>query len=166
MASYIYTWITVAFLAALAELMAPGGPGGKLTGHLRFVAGLCVLLALLPAVREGVAKLQDLADNAYDLSVSEDAEKDYQQQFQASLTDMTADACESWVMTALETYFSISKDKCRVSVSVILDHNDTPSLSSVEICLLEEAILKNPHSIEKYITGQLSVPCTVRVELT
>ena len=166
MNEYIYAWITVALLAVLAELLLPGGRNGKLAGHVRFLAGLCILAALVPTVKEGINRLSDLADGDQVLTFpSIEAGQDYDAYFSDHLSDMTKEKCEAWVYEALQKHFSLPRDQCLVLVTVEADDKGLPLVASVEICLYGTAILVNSHSIETFISTQLSTPCTVSVDL-
>ncbi len=166
MNEYIYAWITVALLAVLAELLLPGGKSGKMAGHMRFLAGLCILAALVPTVKEGIARLNDLADGDHAMTFpSVEAGRDYDAYFSDHLSDMTKEECEAWVYEALQKHFSLPRDKCFAVVTVETDDKGIPLVASVEICLYGTAMLANPHSIESYISTQLSAPCIVSVDL-
>lgn len=165
MSEYIYAWISVAVLAALAELMLPGGKSGKTAGHMRFLAGLCILAALIPTVVEGVERLQALSEeDLLGILSSEDIKADYEARFDEQLSTMTREQCETWVYAALEERFSVSREQCYVEAVVDVTDEGVPRILSVAVCLYGTAGLKDPHSIERYLSSQLSVPCTVAVD--
>lgn len=166
MSQYIYAWISVAVLATLSELMVPGGQQGKTTGHLRFVAGLCVLIALLPTVKEGVSRLYELSDGAYDITFpeGENVAEGYDAFFSDKMADITRDQYEAWIYDALAQEFSLSEDQA-LTVIHMNEAEGLPVLASVEICLIGTGILKNPHQIKTYMEAHLSVPCTVSADL-
>lgn len=165
MSQYIYAWIAVAVLAALSELLIPGGKSGKLAGHIRFLTGLCLVVAFLPAAQKGVSLFQDIKDMDLSSLTASDQAASYQTDFQNSLQQMTQEACESWVYSTLEETFSVKREDCTVVAAVASDGQEIPEITSVSIMLRGQAIKENPHSIEAYIEGKLSVPCTVSVEL-
>jgi len=58
---YLLSLLTASLAAAIAELLAPKGEGGRITAHIRMVAGLFLLVALLNPLREGIRLLRDAA---------------------------------------------------------------------------------------------------------
>ena len=165
MSQYVYAWITVAVLATLSELMISGGQQGKTAGHLRFVAGLCVLVAMLPAVKAGIYRLYEIADGAYEIQLpgGEDGENDYNGYFSENILSITREQYEVWIYDALEREFALSDGRV-VAVVHMQETGGVPALAAVDICLMGTGILKNPHEIEAYVERQLSVPCTVSVD--
>ena len=113
MRQYIYAWITVAVLATLSEMMIPGGRQGKTAGHFRFVAGLCVLIAMLPTVKEGLSRVYSVADGSYELMLPSD--EAYDQNYEAFFSDhmeaITREQYEAWVYDALLREFSLPEDE-------------------------------------------------------
>lgn len=168
MGQYIYAWIIVAVLAALSELISPSGGQGKMTGHMRFIAGLCILAALLPTVKEGVLFLKDLGESGYESVMPElpsDGDHSYDAYFYDHLSGMTKEGAEAWVYDTLSERFSVDRQDCRVLVAVESGAEGVPVIASVNISLSGKGILANPHKIEAYVTEQLSVPCTVSADL-
>ncbi len=167
MSHYIYAWISVAVLATLAELMVPGGQQGKTVGHLRFVAGLCVLIALLPTLKEGVSRLYEITEGSYDITLpeGEDAAEVYDAYFSDNMAAITREQYEAWVYGALSQAFSLSRDQVWAVIHMRAEEG-LPELVSVEICLIGTGILKNPHQIKAYMEEHLSVPCTVSASLS
>lgn len=165
MAQYVYAWITVAVLSVLSELLLPGGKGGKMAGHMRFLAGLCVLIALLPVVKDGLAHLRDLAEGDYEIVLPEGEKGDYEACFRESLADLTKEQYEVWVYDTLQREFAIDKENCVAEVTVAHHGDGVPSITAVFISLSGKAILKDPRQIESRIGTALSVPCMVSVDL-
>ncbi len=165
MAQYVYAWITVAVLAVLSELLLPGGKSGKMAGHMRFLAGLCVLIALLPVIKDGVIRLRDMAEGNYELALPEGEKGDYEACFRENLAHLTQEQYEAWVYDTLQREFSIGQENCIAEVSVEDHGNGVPVITAVSIRLSGKAILKDPRRIESRISTALSAPCTVSVDL-
>ena len=62
MKSYILTLLSASLAASVVELLAPNGEGGRLASHIRMIAGLFLLVALLTPLREGIRLLREAAD--------------------------------------------------------------------------------------------------------
>ena len=61
MNTYILSLLAASLAAAVVELITPKGEGGRLVSHVRMVAGLFLLVALLAPLREGITLLLDAA---------------------------------------------------------------------------------------------------------
>ena len=51
MSAYILPLLAASLAAALVELLAPKGDGGRIAAHVRMIAGLYLLVALLNPLR-------------------------------------------------------------------------------------------------------------------
>ncbi len=159
MGSYVYGLIAVGVAAAVAELLTVGNKG-----YVRLVAGLCILLACIQPLREGVSYLRDLAEGDLDLSLppaAEDAEN-YGDMFNGYLSDTGRREVESWVETALTDVFGISREHFSVEARMTV-REGVPCPEEIYISLQGKAILKNPHQIEDYISSRMTCPCHVFV---
>lgn len=166
MNDYLYAWITVAVLAAIAELLAPGGKSGKLTGYLRFLAGLCILLAFLPTIKEGVKLLTNMKDGDLDTWLSgSDMTEDYEACFNESLCGLTREQCEGWIYDTLRTEFSINREDCLAQVTVVESEDGIPSVTKVSIVLSGRAVAKDPFPIRNRMSSAFSAPCEVAVDV-
>ena len=166
MKEYLYAWIKVAVLAALAEMITPGGKNGKMAGHIRLVCGLCVLVAFAPALGESVSVIQQISHLTADMTQgSEQLNETYQNYFKDSLADMTEDSCQRCVLNILNQEFGIGADEAQVSVQIGFDENRVPYVKNTSILLSGKAVLKNPHAIETRISEGLAAPCAVSVSL-
>lgn len=161
---YLLSLLTASLAAAIAELLAPKGEGGRITAHIRMVAGLFLLVALLNPLREGIRLLRDtaLGDPAARLEdlIPSDLETDYTAVFGDSLTSISSREVEAWITTELESRFDIPPSGCRVWVSCSYEE-DTLTVTEARIALLGQYTLKDPHPIESYFTNQLNCPCFV-----
>lgn len=160
----LYGLIGAAVAATLVELIAPPGDGGRLSGQVRLVAGLCILIALIHPLREGIALLRTMAEG--DLSeILPDAEipaEEYDSLWSDSLTKMGEQEVTCWVSGVLEREFGITSDHCRVQV-ICDSGGETLCVQEVRIALWGTAIWKDPHAIERYVAERLSCPCMVSV---
>ena len=162
----LYGLIAAAVAATLVELIAPQGEGGRLGGHVRLVAGLCVLIALIQPLREGVTLLRAMAEG--DLSevlpdVKLPAEEEYDSVWSDTLAAMGEQEVTSWVEGMLEQEFGIHPDNRRVQVLCEATEDGALHVKEVYIALWGAAIWKDPHAMEAYISERLSAPCTVSV---
>ena len=59
----LFPLLLTALAAAVLEFLLPGGDGSdsRMQGPIRTVVGLCILVALISPVREGISLLQHLA---------------------------------------------------------------------------------------------------------
>lgn len=170
MKTYIYSLILVAVLAALVEMLLPDGQEGRMSGHIRLITGMCILLALLPPLRQGVLFLGDLADGSYELTLPDGAEAQgeagYESVFDGYLSDISRKQTEAWAYEVLSEVFGISKENVRVTVTASAGEGNVPVLENIHVVLSGKAILKNPHEIEAYIAARLGCPCDVSVGST
>ena len=160
----LYALIATAVAATLAELIAPQGEGGRMGGAVRLVAGLCILIALIQPLREGLALLRATAEG--DLSaLIPDVElsgEEYDSVWADTLASMGEREVASWVEGVLEQEFRITRGNYRVQV--ICEQDDaTLRVREVHIALWGAAVWKDPHAIEAYVSERLSCPCAVSV---
>ena len=166
MHAYILTILTASLGAAVVELLAPKGEGGRITGHVRMIAGLFLIVALLDPLREGILFLRSAADGDLTARLEEvlperDSE-DYGKVFDSTLAAVSRAEVEAFVISALGTVFGIPETDCRVE-AVCEAEDGTPVLCEVRIALGGDSVFKDPHPIESYVTAQLQCPCHVTV---
>ncbi len=168
MSGYVLSLCAAALVAAMAELLSPGGPGGQTTRHVRAVAGLFVLLAMLVPLRDGIRALSSLADGDISGDLSEMVPSvetvDYEDAFYTSLATYTADEVVLYIKTTLSSEFFVSPENATVSVIC-----DPPAAeTSLRICEIRIALsgtdsLRDPHPIEAYFEAALGAECFVTV---
>ncbi len=163
MKEYIYAWILVAVLSALAEWMLPGGVNSKMSGAFRFLVGLCLILAFLPVAHEGIDRIRSFGESDIYDGWEEGEPSAAEPYFHEYLTEITSDTCKKWVLETLVSRFGVSAAQCEVTVTVSVGANDVPEISEVYICLYGNEIFKNPHEIEAYVEEKLSASCLVSV---
>lgn len=165
---YILTILSASLVAAVIELLAPKGEGGRMASHVRLIAGLFLLVALLNPLREGILYLKSAAEG--DLTdrmaavLPDASDEDYQEVFLGVLTDTGAIETEAWVSSALETVFHIPPTACVVE-AILETEGGTLTLREVRIALSGDYALEDPHPIEAYMNTQLQCPCYVTVRL-
>ena len=166
MNAYILTLLSASLAAAVAELLAPKGEGGRLVSHVRMVAGLFLLVALLVPLREGITLLLDAAQGDMASRVEELIPEAYQPDYEAvfgdSLAAMGEEEVEAWVMATLESRFGVPADLCLVE-GVCAYEAEALAITEVRIALWGGSALTDPHPIEDYFTQQLGCPCSVTV---
>ena len=166
MNAYILTLLSASLAAAVAELLAPKGEGGRTASHIRMIAGLFLLVALLEPLGEGIRLLRntaegDPASRVEDL-IPDGVETDYGVVFGDSIAAMGEKGVSFWVTETLETRFGIPSEGCTVSV-ICAYGEETLTIKEVRICLTGRYVLEDPHPIEAYVTEQLTCPCYVTV---
>lgn len=159
MAPYIISWILVALLSAIAEFLTPVG---RLRGHIRYVAGLCILVALIPPLAQGLDAMTDLADRLPEEIPMTEA-IGYQAYFMEYLSDLTAEEYQNWLGDRLHEVYGISREDCGITVEM-REEGDLPMPASVHIGLRGKAVLTDPHALEGYVEKALGTSCTVYVE--
>lgn len=166
MSAYILPLLAASLAAALVELLAPKGDGGRIAAHVRMIAGLYLLVALLNPLREGLDLLRSAAEGdltaRLEGSVTAYTPEDYEAFFRASLSALGKDETQAQVTSALESVFGIPSDACAVE-AVCESDGETLILREVRIGLKGKYALKNPHPIEKYFADALGCPCYVTV---
>ncbi len=168
MAPYILTLLVASLAAAVVELLAPRGEGGRLAGHVRMIAGLFLLVALLDPLQKGIELLQSAADGELTEDIlsalPDDTPIDYESTFHAGLSAVGARETEAWVSSTLASSFSVpATDAIVAAVCETVDGGLI--ITEVRIALSGSSLLTNPHPIETYFEEQLGCPCYVTVSL-
>lgn len=167
MNAYIFTILAASVVAAIIELMTPKGEGGRLASHVRMIAGLFLLVALLGPLREGILFLKSAAEgNLTDrlVSITPDVSPDaYEDAFRDTLAGIGKEETEAWVVSALHAVFGIPSTDCTVEAVCEAEGYDL-ALREIRISLRGDCALKNPHPIEEYIASQLQCPCYVTIQ--
>ena len=165
MTTFVYGLMLVGVSATLAEWLTLGGEGSAMKGHLRLVIGLCVLVACIYPLGEGITYLKNLAlgDLQVNLPSQNQNHEDYQHMFDQYLSDTGGQEIKDWVEDTMSQVFGIDKDLCEVLVEMDTSQG-IPQVTEVYITLRGKAVFKNPHQIEAYIASHLSCVCHVLVE--
>lgn len=166
MKTYILTILVASLSVAIIELLAPKGEGGHISSHVRMIAGLFLVVALLNPLQEGILFLRsaaegNLADRLEDM-LPEASVENYEEVFLGTITDLGAEETEAWVISVLETVFHIPPAACTVEAVCEAEENSL-SLREVRIALSGAYIWEDPHPIETYVSKQLQCPCYVTV---
>lgn len=166
MTSYVLTLLAASLAAAVVELIAPKGEGGRLANHVRMIAGLFLLVTLLNPLREGLAILKAAAEGdlpqRLEAKIEAATPEDHEAAFGASLAAMGQAETESWVTETLKTRFSIPPTDCIVEALCDAE-NQTLTLRELRIGLKGRSALQNPHPIEAYFAEALQCPCYVTI---
>ena len=166
MKPYILSLLSASLAVAVVELLAPKGEGGRMASHIRMVAGLYLLVALLNPLKEGIRLLRSMADgdmvSRVESLIPSDVETDYNGVFRESLTTIGAGEVLTWVTETMESRFGIPPEGCTVWASCDYD-DDTLTVTEVRISLKGGYVLRDPHPIESYVSSQLGCPCYVTV---
>jgi len=169
--AYVLTVLSASIAAAMVEMLSPKGEGGRIAAHVRMIAGLFLMVALLKPLGAGIAFLKHTADG--DLSdlmhqieeaLPDGYGEDYAAVFDGTLADVSRAEVEAFVVSALGTVFGVSPQDC--AVEAVCDAEEgTVTLLEVRIALCGGSLLKDPHPIESYVASQLGCPCYVTVQL-
>ncbi len=166
MNAYILTLLSASLVAAIIELLTPKGEGGRIAAHVRMIAGLFLLVALLNPLKEGILFLHSAAEGDLVGRIEEHLPHydvyDYESAFRDTLTTVGKVETEAWVISALEAIFGIPSEGCIVE-AVCETQENTVALQEVRITLCGKYALEKPHPIEAYVTDQLKCPCYVTV---
>ncbi len=167
MSAYILSLCVAAIAAAVVELLAPRGDGGRLAGSIRMIAGLFLLVALLRPLTDGISYLSAVADGDIADILPDDLPtpaENYEATLYAALSDCTAAELEAWVTSTLTTEFAIPREHITVSALCEPATPDSPlSLDELRIGLSGSSALRDPHPIEDYFEKALSVPCYLTI---
>ena len=92
MTAYVLTLLAASLAAAVVELIAPKGEGGRLANHVRMIAGLFLLVTLMNPLREGLAILKAAVEGDLPRRMESKLEaatpEDHEAAFEASLAAM------------------------------------------------------------------------------
>ena len=166
MTAYVLTLLAASLAAAVVELIAPKGEGGRLANHVRMIAGLFLLVTLMNPLREGLAILKAAVEGDLPRRMESKLEaatpEDHEAAFEASLAAMGRAEVESWVTETLKARFSIPETDSIVE-ALCEAEGQTLTLRELRIGLRGSSILQNPHPIEAYFSEALNCPCYVVV---
>ena len=167
MKQYVFSLLAASLVAAVVELLCPKGQGDRVVSHIRMLAGLYLLVALVTPLREGINLLRsaaagDLASRVESL-IPSDGEADYGEVFGDSLTAISQGEVEAWVRSTLEREFGIPSEGGTVWVACAY-HGETLTVNEIRISLHPPYALSDPHPIEVYYMNQLGCPCYVTVD--
>ena len=163
MKAYVYALILTAVVAAIAELLADGGGS---SGAVRMVAGLCVLLALIQPIREGIVWLQSAAEGEIVpeewVSLPEGDPK-AEEVFGEQLLHVSQQAVEAEALSLLRDRFDVPSDGCRIRATVVSEGHGV-RVERMTVLLSGSAALKNPHTIKAFMENTFGGECAVAVE--
>lgn len=176
MTTYLYTLLATALVAAVAEMLLPRG--GRMGGALRLVGGLCLLVAIIAPLGEGLSLLRSVAEEGMDAAALVDSIPPRGEDFTPAdpsalwgetISTLTEEEVASAVRSRLEARFSIPAEGCQVAVTVTaLPPADDPhgiplpTLTKVRVTLLGISLAEDPYAIEADLKDWLG--CEVRVE--
>ena len=163
MNGYVMALVMTGIAAAVAELLSPSE---RLAGHIRLVAGLCVLLALLAPIGSVAEYVHGVSEGGLDVGeiLPELEYEDYGESFAEELVRITAKETEAWVSDALENRFGVPPSAREIYVRAeMTGDGQAPTLARVDIVLHTSAILQNPHDIQAFVESNLKCPCTVAI---
>lgn len=167
MKTYVLALFGASLAAAVIELLSPRGEGGRLSSHVRMIAGLYLIVALLAPLRDGIALLQNAVSGDLTGMIADRVpmlDTDYEGVFGDHLSSLGQAEAEDYVRSALQSEFGIPPSDARVEViCTVTDH--VPSVTEVRILLATAYATYDPHPIESYMEEAFLCPCYVTVDL-
>lgn len=181
----LFPLLLTALAAAVLEFLLPDGDGfsSRMQGPIRTVVGLCILVALISPIREGISLLRRLTvsdttqlteqlQSSYP-SVIQPARgtEGYADDLAESLASTGNTAVEDWVREKLLSQFGIPAEQCAVKAEVVVTIPADPAsgetasarITGVWITFYGSSILRNPHTVEEWFSNQLGCPCYVSI---
>ena len=162
MTPYVLSLVAASITAAVVEMLAPRGEGGRIVAQVRMVAGLFLIVALLVPLRDGLTFLSGLAEGEGIVVPSYDI-PDYEVTLQASVLAMGSEEVSAWVVSVLEEKFSVSAEYVEVIPVWSDGESIPPPLAELYILLSGKAALTDPHPIEAFFEDALGCSCRVSV---
>lgn len=169
MTKYILPVIFTAVIAAVAEFLSPAGEGNGLSGHIKLVAGLCITVALLSPIRDGIDLLYGVLNGNYTEDLTEEIfpsdalREDYNHAFSERLELLTRTELEGEISRILNDEFNISNGNARI-VTELSEPNSNVTLKRITVVLSKNAVFKNPHKIKERLSSYFNCKCEVAIE--
>ena len=167
MKPYVLSLFGASVAAAVVELLAPRGEGGRLASHVRMIAGLYLVVALISPLRDGIALIQNAVSGNITDEISDRIpffDTDYEGVFCENLSSLGQSETEAYVRSTLESEFGIPACDSRVEALCAMK-DGVLLITEVRISLAASYATYNPHPIERYIEEAFSCPCYVTVDL-
>ena len=149
MTPYVLSLVAASITAAVVEMLAPRGEGGRIAAQVRMVAGLFLIVSLLVPLRDGLTFLSDLAEGEGIVVPSYDV-PDYEATLQASVLAMGSEEVSVWVVSVLEDKFSVSAEYVEVIPVWSDGESIPPPLAELYILLSGKAALTDPLPISYF----------------
>ena len=171
MSAYVLTLLSASVAVCVIELLLPKGDGGRVAAHVRLVAGLFLLVALLNPLREGLLLLRsaatgELGELLEDRLPPIPSAEVYGEAFGDTLSEVGRQEVEAWALETLELVFAVPAEGCAVEAVCEAEGNaETPTLTlrELRIGLRGKHALQDPHPVEDYFSERLGCPCFVTV---
>lgn len=161
---YILTLLSASLAAAVVELLSPKGEGGRIVSHIRMIAGLFLLVVLLNPLKEGVELLRRATDGSLtdrlESMLPANPSADYEAIFGDTITAVSRDEVEAFVVSVLGSDFGIPPSGCTVSASCVYE-DAALTVTEIRIALHGVYMMKDPHPIEACFAERLNCDCFV-----
>jgi hypothetical protein len=166
MAGYFLGLMAVAVCCSAVELLTPAGEGGGVSGHMKWMSGLCLLCVLITPVCQllsGGEGVLDRLEQALDdwLAEGEKAEEEYADQWQDQYKGMDIVYAQASISALLQQKFEIAEKEVNVRLEV---DEAAERITAVSVGLSGQAVWVNTHELEAYVEQMLGCVCTTYIE--
>lgn len=156
MKQYLYSIVTTSVISALCGVLCPDGTAlKKYFSFLTSAVLLCATVTPLASITKGF-----FDNSGIFTKIEQTANVDYSAVWQESLSSVAKEEADRAVRDHICQEFKISERNVTVDCS-FSQREGGPSLTSIDVTLSSEALMKNPRRIESYISENFGVPCTV-----
>ncbi len=158
MREYIFSLVTVSLCASFVILMSRGGKGGGVSGSVRLLASLCVIVLLISPIKDAAEKA--VRSDFFDFDVYED---------DASLESFLPVFYKITDGEVLENLYSFAEEKLEIdkenidfSVEYLYTDEGFPSgIKKITVFLGGAGLLKNPRTVERMFSEYYECECYV-----
>ena len=162
MKEYLLTVIAASLAVSVVGILSPSGEKGGISKHVGLVSALVLVCVVISPVKSVLETLRGWSEGDVPI-YGEMSEEDY-----LDLINTQNDAASKKYFTQmlterLQTQFALKDGTVRCSVQWQTREGEA-SPTHVTVLLSGNAIWKDPHEIESYVTALLDCPCDVALE--
>ena len=166
MAGYFLGLMAAAVCCAAVELLTPAGEGGGVSGHMKWMSGLCLLCVLITPICQllsGGEGVLDRLEQALDdwLAEGEKAEEEYADQWQDQYEGMDIVYAQASISALLQQKFEIAEKEVNVRLEV---DEAAERITAVSVGLSGQAKWVNTHELEAFVEQMLGCECTAYIK--
>lgn len=165
MSSYLYAMFLLCLALSLGELLRPGKEGEPLGKAWKVLCSLLLLSTLVFPLRSLLPTLRQWADGEGGSLLPESPSVESPVLSPEEALNEASKAYFLQLLTQnLEQEFSISPGQIRCTVEWTADANGAPHPARVILLLSGNAIWKDPHAMEAYVSSLLNCECQSAIE--
>lgn len=150
---YVYSLILTALVTVIIELLMPND--SATSRQINFICGLCITVALILPVKDGILWLIDAQNKDFSFVSDEASPEDYSDVLSEQISKLSADELKRLVSEK----FDIPSD----CIDAHMHFNESHSLEKITIILHEKGVFINPHRIMDYLESTFNCPAEVAV---